>query len=459
MCAETNLPKPVLTPYVCSPVDAVDELAGRGHPLPGRVGERAGRPSTAAAQTSDRVRSSPVRTIGRSRRESRAEHALEDPRLVDPRKLDAGAARAASTTVPGTSPTSSPPTTSTPSARASARTRSTTSCSGAASTSMTFMLTCTRPDRGRSRPIACTPGIPPLDSPDGAGDGSRDGDVVRREVEVVRDQRVPSADEHPPAARVDFARAGVRDELPRVDPPRELLQAAAPEEDRSSTVRHVAVEEHRQPELAADSSRELARRRDARAAGPSGSSGTSGTTSAAPMRGCTPTCSRRSMRSRCDAMPGEQRVDQRVLVADEREDRAMVVGVGVDVEKLGAARERVGDAPTIVGVRPSETLGTASSTIRTLRSRARRGAAKHSRERLAHLRAPPRLPASVPRLAGRLVVPRDPLADRGRSRPRADGRRHQRDRRRRRTRDCWSWRSRRSSRSASFEARSCTAGA
>ena len=50
---------------------------------------------------------------------------------------------------------------------------------------------------------------------------------------------------------------------------------------------------------------------------------------------------------------------------------------------------------------------------------------------MAHLRAPPRLPSSVSRLADRLVRAGDPLPARGRPRTGADGRRHQRDRRRR----------------------------
>ena len=39
--------------------------------------------------------------------------------------------------------------------------------------------------------------------------------------------------------------------------------------------------------------------------------------------------------------PGEERLDELGLVADEREDRAVVVGVGVDVEELGVLAERV----------------------------------------------------------------------------------------------------------------------
>ena len=75
----------------------------------------------------------------------------------------------------------------------------------------------------------------------------------------------------------------------------------------------------------------------------SGRIGTIGTTSAAPIRGCTPSWRRRSIRSRATAMPGSERVDELALVADEREDRPVVVGVRVDVEQLRALRERPAD--------------------------------------------------------------------------------------------------------------------
>ena len=75
--------------------------------------------------------------------------------------------------------------------------------------------------------------------------------------------------------------------------------------------------------------------------GPPGSSGTSGTTSAAPTRGWTPSCSRRSMQLDGGAMPARRDVDEAVLVPDERVDRAVVVGVGVDVEQ----RARVARTP------------------------------------------------------------------------------------------------------------------
>ena len=70
----------------------------------------------------------------------------------------------------------------------------------------------------------------------------------------------------------------------------------------------------------------------------SGRIGTIGTTSAAPIRGCTPSCARRSIRSRAHAIPASSASTSSRSLADEREHRAVVVGVGVDVEQLARAR-------------------------------------------------------------------------------------------------------------------------
>ena len=76
---------------------------------------------------------------------------------VDPERLPA-----ASTAAPaGMRPTSSLPATSTPRDSASALIVATISCRAAASQSVTFMLTCTSPAVGSSRPSARTPGKPP----------------------------------------------------------------------------------------------------------------------------------------------------------------------------------------------------------------------------------------------------------------------------------------------------------
>ena len=55
-----------------------------------------------------------------------------------------------------------------------------------------------------------------------------------------------------------------------------------------------------------------------------------------------------------DVDPGDERLDELVPVADEGEHRAVVVGVGVDVEQAGVRPERLADR---VDRRPLAALG------------------------------------------------------------------------------------------------------
>ena len=71
-----------------------------------------------------------------------------------------------------------------------------------------------------------------------------------------------------------------------------------------------------------------------------GTIGTSGTTSAAPdprMRALVPAQVDPLARARHS---GDERLDELRLAAGEREDGAVVIGVGVDVEQPGAGRQR-----------------------------------------------------------------------------------------------------------------------
>ena len=63
----------------------------------------------------------------------------------------------------------------------------------------------------------------------------------------------------------------------------------------------------------------------------------------------------------------QERIDERRAIADEREHRPVVVRIHVHVEHGRARPEGASIASTTERSRPSETLGTASSTIRTLR--------------------------------------------------------------------------------------------
>ena len=59
--------------------------------------------------------------------------------------------------------------------------------------------------------------------------------------------------------------------------------------------------------------------------------------------------------------PCQERLHELVLVPDEREDRAVVVGIGMDVEDLGVPAESVASASIVAASRPSEKFGTDSS--------------------------------------------------------------------------------------------------
>ncbi len=119
----------------------------------------------------------------------------------------------------------------------------------------------------------------------------------------------------------------------------ELDAAAAPVERRPALGRR--VQEDRQPERA-DPRADRGRRLRARSMS-SGRSGTIGTTSAAPMHGCAPSCAPQVDPLDRDVDAGDERVAELVLGADEREHRAVVVGVGVDVEQPRVRRQRVAD--------------------------------------------------------------------------------------------------------------------
>ena len=138
------------------------------------------------------------------------------------------------------------------------------------------MLTCARPARGRSRPSARTPGKPPPRSRTTAAISRATSTVAAREVDVERDQRPPRADEDAARRRVEPRRPEVGRELARVDPPLQLLGAAAAEERRPAAGADVGVEEDGQSELLADAPRELSAAARARAACPRAGSARSG---------------------------------------------------------------------------------------------------------------------------------------------------------------------------------------
>ena len=64
---------------------------------------------------------------------------------------------------------------------------------------------------------------------------------------------------------------------------------------------------------------------------------------------------------RAHAMPVDERVDELRIRPGDREDRAVVIRIRVDVEHVRVRRERVRSASIVSTEWPSEKFGTASS--------------------------------------------------------------------------------------------------
>ena len=161
------------------------------------------------------------------------------------------------------------------------------------------------------------------------------------EVDVERDQRPPGADEHAAGTFIQPRRAEVRRELARVDPALQLGRPARSEERGAAPVRELSVQENRQAELGTDPLGDLERHRPR------------------PRHVRTLQCDDRNdvrgadarmgafVPPEVDPLPrardtGDKRLHQLVL-AHEREDRAVVIGVGVNVEEARVLDERRGE--------------------------------------------------------------------------------------------------------------------
>ena len=137
---------------------------------------------------------------------------------------------------------------------------------------------------------------------------------------------------------------------------------ARAEERRPAARRELAVEEHGQRQLAHRSAARARARTRAHAPGPPGTIGTTGTTSAAPIRGCAPSCSRRSIRSRATATAASSASTSSLLGADQREHRPVVIRVAVHVEQARVRSIAAPIASIVARSRPSEKFGTDSRT-------------------------------------------------------------------------------------------------
>src|SRR4029453_1038932 len=152
------------------------------------------------------------------------------------------------------------------------------------------------------------------------------------EVDVERDQRLTRTDEDRSGGLVKALGAEVRTQVAGVDPTLQLLRTAAPEERGPAARGELAVQEDREAELVADPPGQLlcgvpraghvirGDRHDGNDVGGAGGRISSFVT------------------AQVDPLPGardrgEQRVHEVALLADEREDRTVVIDVGMGVPR------------------------------------------------------------------------------------------------------------------------------
>lgn len=181
-------------------------------------------------------------------------------------------------------------------------------------------------------------------------------DLARRrelaaQIDVERDQRPPRPDDHSAGSRVKLTRAIVRLELARRDPSSELRRPPAPEERRPPTGRELSVEEDREPELVADTTRERRRRlpRFRQPVGPERDERDD--VGGADPRVCA------FVAPQIDPLAGaldafEERRDELVRLTHEREHGPVVIRIHVHVEEARRTRERRLEGRDRLGVTP-----------------------------------------------------------------------------------------------------------
>ena len=204
------------------------------------------------------------------------------------------------------------------------------------------MLTWTIPRLGSPNAERADAGEAPALLSHDRRDRARDVDVVRGQVHVERDERPARADEHGSHRRIELGRPAVGCQLAGLEPLLEGREPLRPEERRAAGSAQLAVEKDGQAEPLADAYRELQGRRP----GPSHVL----RTNADERHDVRDADSR--MRTlvlpQVDALArardaGEERLDQLVLLAGEREHGAVVIGIDMNVEEPRPARERLPD--------------------------------------------------------------------------------------------------------------------
>jgi hypothetical protein len=158
------------------------------------------------------------------------------------------------------------------------------------------------------------------------------------QIDVESDERESRADDYAAGPRVELLRPEIGPDLARIDPPLQLARPAAAVERRPALGR--PVEKHGQPERAESLSERdghtpsglqvAPKRHDRNHVG-----------SADPRVGALVEAKIDSLS--CDPNAVDERLDQLGAAAEQREHRAVVVGVGMHVDKPGVRPERRAD--------------------------------------------------------------------------------------------------------------------
>ena len=272
------------------------------------------------------------------------------------------------------------------------------------------MLTWACPARGSSSPSARTPGKPPSRSRTARAisRAASTSAPTRLTLNAISGGRAPTIT--PPAA--GSRRSGPKSGASSPASIRRCSSSgpAAPVERGAASRGELPVEKDREAQLLADAARERERRR-------AGALGVLGAQrhDRDDVRDADPRM-RAVVAAQVDPPAragdrGQQRLDELLLVTDEREHRAVVIRVGVNVEHVGMLRQRRADRSEHACVSPLREVR--DGFQRQLHGRSLRSGREHPRALLAHLRRHEAEPhAEVERLAAHADARAPPRATR-----------------------------------------------
>ena len=203
--------------------------------------------------------------------------------------------------------------------------------------------------------------------PDNAGDLARGPNIVARQVHVERNERAARTDDDTAGTLVQVPRPVIRFDLARVDASLQLVGSPLSKERRATARRQVAVEEHRQLELVADTLRDALGDRACPIRVLAANRNDRNDVGRADSWMCT------IVRAEIDAFTrardrANKSIGKRLVVCHQGEDGAVVVGIGVHVEQPRVRSDGIGERPQRFGV----------AALRKVRNRFERKAHVHT---------------------------------------------------------------------------------